>query len=399
MVKQTLVALCVLALACGDDSTGTPDTGPGPGTDADVEVDAGEVDIRLATVRSLGQDVILPTLQEFVTAATALESATAAWAADPTSETRAAAQEGWQDAMDVWQQLEVMQVGPAGRMDITTAGEDLRDEIYSWPEGNPCVVDQEIVSQEYANVDAFTASRVNARGLDALEYLIFYDGADNACASRSQINRDGLWAEVSDLDARRAAYSATAATLVRRAAEDLVGRWESAFLNQLMTAGQGSDVFSATQDALNAISDAMFYLDKESKDMKLAEPAGISDLCSSEACPELRESLWANYSISNLRNNVIGFRRLFDGPEGGTGFRALLEDVGAGDLATRFGDAIAAAEAALEAVSNIPDALDGTPDGLQGQFDALKAVTDILKSEFITVLDLQLPRRAETDND
>ena len=35
------------------------------------------------------------------------------------------------------------------------------------------------------------------------------------------------------------------------------------------TAGGGSMIYPSTQEALNAISDAMFYLDKEVKDMKL----------------------------------------------------------------------------------------------------------------------------------
>ena len=77
-------------------------------------------------------------------------------------------------------------------------------------------------------------------------------------------------------------------------------------------------------------------------------------------------------------NQFVGFRRLFQGcGEGyaGVGFDDWLRDAGAGDLAERM---IAS---------------------LNGVDAAVKEVTDELKTEFVTVLNLELPSAAEGDND
>ncbi len=383
---QRRALLCLLLLSCGDDTT----VAPRP-----------DATLRRETAASLAREVVLPTLRDFARASAVLETTASAWGTSGTAVDRDAARDAWRAAMDLWQQAEVMQVGPAGPMGTTVGGEDLRDEIYSWPIVNPCRVDQELVEGAYADVDAFAAENVNVRGLDALEYLLFYEGTTNRCSSLSRINSDGSWdAIVGELPLRRAAYAATAATLVRRAADDLVGRWEGGFLDALATAGAGSEVFPTAQEALNALSDASFYLDKETKDMKLAEPAGLSLDCMADTCPELRESRWANHSMPNIRNNLRGFRRVFEGSESGRGFDDMLVDVGAGSVASRMAMLLDAADAsAADVTTDVATALAADPNALLPTYDAIRTLTDLLKTEVVTVLDLELPRRAEGDND
>ena len=390
MHRAPTILAAVLALSCGDDSS-AGDAGIDGGADATA---------RLMTVQSLARDVMLPRYRDFSAAAVALEEATATASSTPAPETLEAARNAWRDAMDLWQELEAMQVGPAGLADRTTAGEDLRDEIYSWPIVNACRVDQELVSGDYANVDAFASELINVRGLDAMEYLLFYEGTTNACESLSAINRDGTWdAVVDEIPARRLAYAATAATLVRRSAELLVTRWDESFLDEITRAGMGSTAFASAQDALNAISDALFYIDVETKDMKLAEPGGLSDVCAAD-CAYQRESLYANHSIPNVLHNLRGLQRIFDGADGGLGFDDLLVTVGHAELATAMSGAIADAIALIETVSDdIPTLLAANPDALVPLHAAVKAITDLLKTQLLTALDLEAPMRADTDND
>ncbi len=389
-MRACCTLLMFALLSCGDDDGGGGDAG------ADV-VESGQ---RLAAVQSIANDVILPGYRDFVAATTALETAVTTLASEPSAENRTAAQEQWRQTMDLWQELEAMQVGPAGLADRTTAGEDLRDEIYSWPITNPCRVDQEIVSGDYMDVDAFASEVVNVRGLDAIEYLLFYEGETNACESLSAINRDGTWDAIADeIPARRLAYAATAATLLRRSAETLVARWDENFLVEITSAGTGSETFPSAQDALNALSDALFYVDKETKDMKVAEPGGLDDACAAD-CADLRESLYANHSITNVLNNVRGFQRVFEGSADGVGFDDLLVDVGQAELATAMSDAIANAITVVEAISDdVPTLLSGDPEALVPVHTAIRAITDLLKTQFLTALDLEAPMRAETDND
>lgn len=391
MSLRLLLSLCLLSAACGDDDPApTPDAGPLAAS-------------RAATVQELARDVILPAYRQFAAEAAALEAAITAWAASGAEADHEAARVAWRSAMGTWQQVEVMLVGPAGAMGPVIGGEDMRDAIYSWPIVNACRVDQELVSQDYADVDAFAAKAVNVQGLDALEYLLFYEASANACAPNSSINSMGLWTPiVGELPARRAAMSRTVATLLVRAANALVARWDDSFFDAMTSAGSGSALFPTAQEALNALSDALFYVDKEVKDMKLADPMGLSTRCVGETCPELRESLYAARSIPNVLDNLRGTRLIYAGAEGGTGrgFDDLLRELGADQLADDFLGAIDAAIALAEGIEDdVPAILAADPDGLDPLYDAVKAITDILKTQFLAVLDLELPRRAEGDND
>jgi len=376
--------LAILLVACGgDDSSPVLDAG---------DTDAGPPSPRRAAVIGVVDEVIVPTLTGFREETGTLLGALEDGDLD-------AARAAWIGAIDVWQEVELMQVGPTGAMDATTGGEDFRDAIYSWPIVNRCRVDQELVEQAYADVDAFATENVNVRGLDAMEYLLFHEGDDNGCAPNSAINRDGLWSPiVAELPARRLAYATTLATLVRRAASELVDSWAS-FAEQMRSAGASSTVFESSQAALNALSDALFYLDKETKDMKLAVPAGISADCAAETCPELRESLYADRSREHVHANVRGFAEVYRGGEG-YGFDDLLRAEGATTLADDLDAAIDDALAAIDAVDgSMVDALEADPGAMQASYDAVKRITDLLKTELVTVLDLELPMRAEGDND
>ncbi|MGM0555388.1 MAG: imelysin family protein [Myxococcota bacterium] len=363
---------------------------------------------RRDVLANLGEDVILEAYVDFEAQAKALETAADAYADSLDPADRQQAQQAWRDAMQVWQRAEMFQVGPAGPMGAVVGGEDMRDQIYSWPITNACRVDQEIVEQNYTDADTFSSEPINVRGLDTLEYLLFYEGTDNACAPNSSINTDGSWSALdqAEIERRRAEYAHTVAIDLSNRATDLREAWDSEggdFLGELSTAGAASETYQTSQEALNAISDALFYLDKEVKDMKLARPTGLSD-CVEDVCPEKRESLWANRSLEHVRQNLIGFQQLYlggaaDDPDA-LGFDDLLRGMGADtladDMSARIEDAIAAADAVD---GTMVEALENDPESVVAVYEASKAITDLIKSQFFDVLDLEVPQRGEGDND
>jgi uncharacterized protein len=349
-----------------------------------------------ATCAATGIDV-------FVERAHDLEAATAAYAADASPENRDVARRAWGEAMDLWQELEVFQFGPAA-MRGQPGGLELRAEIYVWPLFNPCLVDNYLVRGEYAG-DQFPGRYVHTRGLGTLEYLLFYTGEQNSCASTNPINRDGTWIALvqSGLAQPRADYAAAAAGLIAAQAEALAAAWSPAggnFREVLVGAEAGNDVYPSPQEALNAVSDALFYLDTETKDMKLAQPLGDMD-CGAETC--LTESRFSGWSKRNIRNNLLGFRRLFSGCNDGEGFGFddLLVSKGQGALAA---DMQAALDQAIRAVDWIESptleaALATDWERVENAHTAIRAVTTALKTTFVSVLSLRLPKSAETDND
>lgn len=404
----TLLAVSLALVGCGGDSA-TDDAGGGGDMDSDTPPDLEAV--RRGITANLAEAVILPTLRDFATAATALEEATATLDADPSAANRETAQAAWRDAMAVWQQAEMMQIGPAGMGGTecpVVGGMDLRDQIYSWDLTSECRIDQETVDETYADVDALGAELVNVRGLDALEYLLFVPDGSNSCSSLSPINAEGSWAALGDAEvtARRAAYAHAAATLIARQATSLRDLWEpdeGGFATDLATAGQDGSAYSRSQSAFNDMGGAMLYLDIATRDMKLAEPAGIAG-CMEATCFDSLEHPHAHVSVASVIANVRGFQRLFLGEQPGTvgqGWDDLLIEVGAEDLATDLTEAIAAAIAALEALGtdDLTEAVTSDAAAVMAAYEAVGAAQRLFKTDVFTVLDIEPTTCRIGDND
>jgi predicted lipoprotein len=323
-------------------------------------------------------------------------------------ETRAlAARAAWRASMASWQRAEPLGFGPAARAGAP-GGQDLRDNIYIFPLANYCQIDQQIVDQAYAGA-GFETSLASARGLSALEYLLFNVSPGNACLPALSINSTGAWSALGDqIWQRRADYADRAARDVLERARLLVESWHperGSFLGQLTSAGQGSVTFASAQLAFNSISDALFYIEKEVKDWKLGWPLGLVPDCinAPALCPAEVESRYAAVSTDHLRQNLVGFRRVFQGcgPDyTGLGFDDWLVEVGASDLALSMSAATAAAQAAVDALDPpLEQAIYVDPNRVRALHTAIKAITDPLKTELVTVLNLDLPKASEGDND
>ncbi|MGK3960324.1 imelysin family protein [Sorangium sp. So ce118] len=371
---------------------------------APVPVDAGP--FSKAKLLAAAADCALNRACEFEAQARALNERASALARDPGEPSATAARDAWLAAMRVWQEAEIFRFGPAASS-TQPGGQDLRDQIYAWPLVSRCKVEEQIVSRAYAQ-PSFSSSLINARGLAAFEYLVFHVGADNACSQFSPINASGTWAALGagDLAQRKADYAAAAAADVLARAGALARAWApepGSFREKLTQAGRGSPVYATEQDALNAVSDAMFYIEKELKDWKLGRPLGFTEDCTTPTCPEALESRFAQASTAHLRANLSGFRRLFQGcGEGGqgVGFDDWLREVGSADLADRMLAALSGAQAAVDSLDvPIERALATDRAKVEAVYNAVKALTDLLKTEFVTTLNLELPQSSEGDND
>jgi uncharacterized protein len=364
---------------------------------------------RQALLNHMGTHVLFPATKRFLQRSTELKVAVEKYVISNSSSDRQAARQAWKVAASETQELEVFQVGPAGLMGEVLGGQSIRDEIYSWPLTNACRVDQELVEQAYLDPTAFSKESINVRGMDALEYLLFSESKENSCPIQNTINASGAWAALSleELGLRRAVYAQTLARDLEKHAQRLVDGWDpnkGNFLTSFTQAGKGSAVYATSQEALNAVSDAMFYLEKEAKDMKLAIPAGISG-CIQTTCPQNLESRYAKHSKHHVISNLKAFRRLYFGGDSATGTELGFDDwlvaLGAEQLANDLKQKIAEAFLALEAIEeeDLAEALNNDLPSVHKAYQALKALVVLMKTEMISVLDLEIPNRAEGDND
>lgn len=370
--RQALIGLALVFSACPPSKP--PDAGPQLLSDGGLAVTRNEF------LGAAGQ-CSLRTATEFRATVDALVMA-------PTKE-------NWKAAMASWQRVELMQYGPTGSSSAP-GGQDLRDQVYSWPLPNRCVIEDTLVSKRYET--DLGSLLVNRRGLGALEYLLFHETDDFTCSAAG-------WQALTPTERtqRRQDYARAVIADVKVHADALVAAWEGGFIETMRTAGPGNPTYMTTASALNRVSDALFYVDDEMKDVKLAPAIGLRD-CAAPPCLEALESQYANHNTENLRQNVIGLRMLFQGCEAnyaGHGFDDLLYGVRADDLAGRMLERLQNAQSKLELIEepDLRDALVADPQSVRDFYDALKGMTDLMKTEFVTVLDLDLPMGLEGDND
>lgn len=351
----------------------------------------------------VGPSVIEPTLARYIDAAGVLGESLAAWEADGAngSSAHVAVQDAWVEAMLVWHELEVMQVGPAASSLSAVGGADVRDEVYSWPTVNGCRVDQETVTSDWLDAGYFEANVVNSYGLDAVERLA-YAGLDNDCPSQVDINANGTWSSLSEsqLVAQRAGFGQALVAHTIDAASELAYEWsaDGGGFGDALGSAATSGPYSSEQEALNAVYDALFFVETMVKDRKLAQPLGLRD-CSTGTCPDDAEHLESGLSALAIGANLRGFRLLFTGGDD-AGIDDLLAELGHSALSDEILAACDIAIATAEATDGrVDDLVDSNPDAVQTLHDDVKALTDLLKGDLVTVLQLTIPAEAAGDND
>ena len=369
--------------------------GGGTATSPDARID--EFD-RQAMLANLATTVIIPGVERFDGRADALATAVDADCASSGDFTEGISRTAWRAAMTAWQEIEVVRVGPAA-LDSGA----LRDRIYSWPVVSSCAVDQEVLARWRAP-DTYDLSTklTNRRGLAALEYLLFAPSLESSCASAP-----AGWGELSDGDRRaaRCGFAVAAAADLAVQSQALLDGWRPGagdYAAVLAHAGDAGNPFRSAHEAVNRVSDGLFIVDADVKDMKLAEPAGITPgSCGTlgQPCPAELESPWSSHAKENILADLRGFRALFLGGDG-PGFDDFLRARGAGDMATELVADLDAASAAVEAIpGTLAEAIVAAPAQVAAAHAAVKAVTDVLKSQFLTVLALELPADLGDDGD
>ena len=339
-------------------------------------------------------------LCQFQAAASSLESAVKGYTAEPDEAGLAAAQRAWKLAMGSWSRLELFQFGPLASRS-TSAGKDsyqgqgLRDSIYGWPAVARCRVEEQIAAQTFAS-NGFGGVLTSARGLYALEYGLFFSGDDTACAASSPTATSWASFELDELRTRKAAYAEAVALDIHERASALTetyaagAAYEAAFVN--------ASGYPTEQESLNVLGWALAYIEREVKDYKLGVPAGYT-LTHPVGEPE---SPYAGVGTDNLRQNLLGFRALFQGcgPAGeGLGFDDWLSEAGHPELAA---DILAAWEQALAAVDAFPALASASTGEVQALHAKIKVLTDLMKAELFgdgSPLGLKLPAGLEGDTD
>jgi predicted lipoprotein len=348
------------------------------------------------------EHAVKPTIVSFSNQAQGLATKTAEYCTALTTATNEStalteAQTAWQESMNFWQQLEVMQFGP-----LATE----RDEFYSWPLNDSCKVDEEVVFSLADGYDISSGVTPARRGLDSLEYLLFNTDTGISCGPNNSTAALVAWNEKEDANKRadRCAFSEKVTT-------DLVARaqaLELAYSQYDITAS------ASLQVVADSISDALFYIDKEVKDDKLS--ALLPQTGTQGFNVDKLEFAHVSYAKQAVYNNTIGVKAIFTA-NNHVGLAQYLIAADQESLATEmvseldtviantdlivgsFRDALTSATDVSLCINAVSEGAATDLERLCALDNDVKAFTDDLKGQFLLTLGFSVPTDAEGDND
>jgi predicted lipoprotein len=389
-----LVLIPLVVAACGKPASSSSDAPVPDGFD------------RNRMLEHLASQVLLPMQTTAATTAADLPAAIGAHCnaldAGTPGTTLDAARAAWATTVDAWQRVEAALLGPA-KMN----GKALATRIYAWPNVATCEIDRD-TAERFANPSGYDIETKldRRRSLSAIEYLLHPPSLDHTCAG----SFDATWAGLGT-DVARARCRLAEAVAIDVAAQLAVleTAWQPSggnYVGELANAGESGSSFSTAHEAVNVVAGALFYVDFQVKDMKLGQPAGLAvNTCGTvgEPCVLEAELRFADRTTAAVRANLVTLREVFTGTTPtveGPSFDAFLTEIGHADVATRM---VGSIDGAITAATAMPDsflgALTNDYDKIVATHAAVKAFTDDLKSQFLTLLGLELPNDVPADND
>ena len=322
------------------------------------------------------------------------------------------AQAAWRELMDAVQQTEMHIIGPALRNESA-----LQNRIHSYATGNlaTCGLDQAVIQFNQDANFSVTSRALNQRGMGAIEYLLYYDNLNHSCSS--QVLTTNTWNDSSELSRKtqRCNLALELATDVSEASGEVYEQWtegDSTYREEFLDEASRGDNFQL-------ITDALFYIETYTKSSKLAIPLGLDPKCSAITCPNLVESPYSKTSLRNIEINTQEFLRIFNGGDG-LGFDDLIVDAGFSETAARFKNqsaqvlnkletitmslndqvsAITGVEEETTCTNSMANPQDSSTLDACSLTGLLKLITDDLKIDFVTIVNVPVPGRVQSDND
>ncbi|TPV96951.1 MAG: hypothetical protein B7733_02050 [Myxococcales bacterium FL481] len=336
-------------------------------------------DYRRQLLRSWVEDSLLPRYAVAAEHAGRLAEGASSFCASPSGEQLGALQLQWHLARAAWKQTQIFGFGPYSELPLR-----LGPKIDEWP-ARPEAVNEAIDAGVPIDLAFVESLGVYARGFSATEYLLWGQGGD-------------ALAELSE-QARRCRYLVAASQDLHARLQDLHVAWnpqQGDFLSELTEAGRDSETYDSLHVAFGEVVNRMGFLVEDIRRDKLGRPLGVTSNTGPD--PLVVESLFSGRSVDDIRDNLIGFERLFFGERDGEGggLNGYLERRG-----KNFGPPVAAALARVRATldeirSPLSQAVVEQGPVVQRAIDELAELQRLIQSDIMNTLSLTL---SFNDND
>lgn len=251
---------------------------------------------RTALLNNAYSNIILPGYNNFQTSATAFKGAADAFLLSPDAAKLDSVKAAFLVAYKNFQEVEVYDFTPSA---------DLRNALNSFP-ADTQQISSNILSGSY-NLNA--VNNIRAKGLPAIDYLLFAKTANEVVADFSSTNRKQYLADlVNEINTKATEAAANWAT------------FQTTFVN-----ASGTDVGSSVGMLVNDMS---FEMERNRRERVGNALGYIGVILGGNIAPDALEAYYSNYSKELLIENLQQLKTLYEGGSG-IGFDDYLNHLGA----------------------------------------------------------------------
>lgn len=329
-------SLALVACGGGDSGNSTPNnTGNTNGNNSNTGNNNGNANTALTFNAGIAKDFVdnlaIPAYTNFAsqsaTLPTSIQTYCSAIGKANEAATKTAAQNGLIALKNAWQATTVYKVGP-----VSANSNNLANVIYTrnnFDASTASLIGAQVARRQ-ADANYTLASNVTtkARGLDAIEYLLY----QNATTNSSKLGNCN--------------YAVVVANDVKAGANNIVSAWK-AQRNSVLTNAESNGV-DLIQPFFNNFANV---IDVEIKSNDIAIPASLKSggSCSTATCPELLENTLSKSSYGSIKAKLQGLKAVFNGTTTGKGFRAFYAQKNMSSEAQAFATLINNAIATIDA--------------------------------------------------
>lgn len=285
-----------------------------------------------ALAKNLVDNLAIPAYKNFATSASGLSGQIQGYcdAIGKANEdsSKKSAQSAWNNLKNAWQATHIFQVGP-----VAANSGSLANVIYTrnnFDSSTQSFIAAQ-VKQRKANANYVLANNVTnkARGLDALEYLLFADVT---------AKKDNCL------------YAVAVAQDIKKGADAIVSAWNAPTGRNSVLTNKESNGVDLVQPFFNSI---VTTIDKTLKDADLGIPLSIKNdgACNQNSCPEMLEHPISKTSYGSIDANLKTLKAVFLG-NGGAGFDTFYQQKNMQSQRSDFIKKIDNALATINAQSN-----------------------------------------------
>ncbi|MEX2590287.1 MAG: imelysin family protein [Chitinophagales bacterium] len=335
---------------------------------------------RQAMLENYADNLILPAYQHFEQKVDSLETVLNAFSNNPSTQALSLLQTTFLNTYRSWQNVELYEFGPAAEV-------ILRSNVNTFPT-DVFIIDNNISEGSY---DLDIPSNIKAKGLPAMDYLLFGLGEDNT---------EILEYYTTDADAaNRLQYLEDVFGDISTRTTSTIDKWDN--YRSTFVGATGTDIGSSTSLLINEFN----FEFELTKNPRIGIPLGAKS--SGQALPGNVEAYYSGISkelaLINLQNIVNVFRgKAFNSSQTGPSLESYLDQLGA-----EYRDGQSLSEAIIEQFEKDETALQAVPDPLsdavisneslvQTAFDEFVKTVVLIKTDMTSAIGIQITYQ---DND